>query len=227
MYLVKVRRLTKYLLIIVLVYALGMAAKENFTEASYTPVNNFQNPSLKSFLIHLKQSYGSPYASNAKELFDIFLQAKGFTSPEEEISFLEFDVLKMKVVDNKTLAVKINNGDVVQRRDKGKISFTPRRTCFVYIFRIEPTGIIFPLFPRRKFSAQTNPLTANLTYFVPPMKKWLPFGKDYGKGAIVIFASTKRNSSIEKLMEYFNNPNISDRIPQPDNVKPVKRHSHN
>ena len=166
MYLVKVRRITKFLLIIVLVHALGMAAKENFTEASNTPVNIFQNPSLKSFLLQLKQSFGSSYASNAKELFGILLQAKGFAAPEEEISFLEFDVLKMKVVDNKTLAVKITNGDFVHRRDKGKISFTPRRNCFVYIFRIEPTGTIFPLFPRRKFSAQTNPLTANLTYFV-------------------------------------------------------------
>ncbi|GJQ59565.1 MAG: hypothetical protein SCALA701_23660 [Candidatus Scalindua sp.] len=205
-------RFSTFLLVIVLIAVLGLA-NTGYSEKTFrTPTSKFRAPSLKPFIRKIDKNYGSAYATKVKELFDIFLYAEEANIPEEETSFLEFNVLKMKVVDNKTLAVKINTGDAIRVKDTVKISFTPRRECFLYLFRVKATGIIFPLFPRRKFTAQTNPLSPHLTYFVPPMKKWLPFGRDFGKGAIIVFASTQRNHDIEKLMEYFTNPDTLEKL---------------
>jgi hypothetical protein len=212
MYNARVHRFSTYLLVIVLIHVLGISGTGCLAEASGTGASHFRAPSLKPFIRKIDKNYGSTYAAKVKELFEIFLNAKGPRIAEGETSFLEFNVLKMKAVDNMTLAVKINTGDTIRARDNVKISFTPRRECFLYLFRVKATGIIFPLFPRRKFSAQTNPLTPNLTYFVPPMKKWLPFDRDFGKGAIIVFASTQRNHAIEKLMEYFTKPDTLEKL---------------
>lgn len=216
-----VHRFSSYLLVIVLMHALEMTGTGCFCEASSTRFSHFRTSSLKPFIRKIDKNYGSAYAAKVKELFGIFLNTKEHDVPEEETSFLEFNLLKMKVVDNKTLAVKINTGDAVRVRDNVKISFTPRRECFLYLFRVQATGTIVPLFPRRKFSAQTNPLTPNSTYFVPPMKKWLPFGRDYGKGAIIVFASPQRNHSIEKLVEYFTNPDTREKLSHQDNLSTI------
>ncbi len=85
--------------------------------------------------------------------------------------FLEFDVLKMRESVGTYQTAIIKDGNLISVRDNCKISFTPRERCSIYIFKIETTGKIFPLFPRKKFSQQTNSLSPNLTYFVPPMKK--------------------------------------------------------
>ncbi|MCP5004648.1 MAG: DUF4384 domain-containing protein, partial [Planctomycetes bacterium] len=209
MYSPQLRKLSTYLLGLVLIHAIGFTGDECFAKASNAPLGT---TSLKPFIRKIGKNYGSTYAQKVKELFGVFQNAKGPSIPGEETSFLEFNALKMKVVDNKAQAVKINMSDVVRVKENVKISFTPRRGCSLYLFRVKATGIIFPLFPRRKFSALTNPLTANLTYFVPPMKKWLSLGRDYGKGAIIVFASTHRNHSIEKLMEYFTSPSTLETL---------------
>jgi hypothetical protein len=195
--------------------------RESFAKTSSTKVNILNSTSFKSFTKQIYQNFGSSYTSHVEELFGILLGSKKVSLPEEGSSFLEFDVLKMKVVGDKMLAVKINNGDVVRAKDKCKISFTPRIDCFIYIFKIGTTGVISPLFPRKKFSRQTNPLMANLTYFVPPMKKWLSFEKNYGKEAIIIFASTKRNSDVERLMKYFGDSRTINQLYKQRNIKPV------
>ena len=95
------------------------------------------------------------------------------------------------------------------------------------LFKVETTGKIYPLFPRKEFSQQTNSLTPNLTYFVPPMKKWLPFNKGYGKEAIIFSAFVKGNHDIERLMKYFNT--FSAKSVSANNGKDqlLKRNSHN
>ncbi len=218
----RVYKLLKNILILILASILIIAGKESSAETSSTKVVNLRNTSLKSFTKQIYHNFGSSYTSRVEELFGILLGSKKVKFPEKESGFLEFDVLKMKIVGDKMLAVKINNGDVVHAKDKCKISFTPRIDCFVYIFKIGTTGVISPLFPRKKFSRQTNPLMANSTYFVPPMKKWLPFEEGYGKEAIVMSAFTKRNQDIERLMEYFNDFSTNDPLANKKNAKPLR-----
>ena len=84
------------------------------------------------------------------------------------------------------------------------------------------TGKIFPLFPKKEFSQQTNSLSPNLTYFVPPMKKWLPFDKGYGKEVIILSAFLKGNYDIERLMKYFNAFSTENLPANNEKAKPVK-----
>jgi hypothetical protein len=87
---------------------------------------------------------------------------------------------------------------------------------------IETTGKIFPLFPRKEFSLQTNPLTPNRAHFIPPMKKWLPFDKGYGKETIILSAFMKGNYDIEKLMKYFNTFSFKNLPANKEKARPVK-----
>lgn len=190
--------------------------------ASNQEVRSVRDSSFKSFIKQVKQNYGKQYASHVEELFEVLLREEKFDPSEAGPRFLEFDVLKMRETVGTYQTAIIKNGNMLSVRDNCKISFTPRERCYIYIFKIETTGKIFPLFPRKKFSQQTNSLTPNLTYFVPPMKKWLPFDKGYGKEAIILSAFTKGNYDIEKLMKYFNSFNTENSISNKEKAKPVK-----
>ncbi|MFQ5714476.1 MAG: DUF4384 domain-containing protein [Candidatus Scalinduaceae bacterium] len=197
------------------------AGVESSAETSNPEVRSIRDTSFKSFIKQVKQNYGIQYASRVEELFKILLKSEKATLSEKGPRFLEFDVLKMRETANKFQTARVKNGNTMSVKDKCKISFTPRERCFIYIFKIETTGAIFSIFPRDEFSRQTNSLTPNLTYFVPPMKKWLPFEEGYGKEAIVMSAFTKRNQDIERLMEYFNDFSTNDPLANKENAKPV------
>jgi hypothetical protein len=199
-----------------------VAGIESPLAASNQEVRSVRDSSFKSFIKQVKQNYGKQYASHVEELFEVLLREEKFDPSEAGPRFLEFDVLKMReIVDTYQTAI-IKDGNLISTRDNCKISFTPRERCSIYIFKIETTGKIFPLFPRKKFSQQTNSLTPNLTYFVPPMKKWLHFDKGYGKEAIILSAFTKGNYDIEKLMKYFNTFSFKNLPANKEKAKPVK-----
>jgi len=167
------------------------AGIEGSLAASNQEIKSVRDSSFKSFIKQVKQNYGKQYASHVEELFEVLLREEKFDPAEAGPHLLEFDVLKMReTVDTYQTAI-IKDGNMMSVRDSCKISFTPRERYFIYIFKIETTGKIFPLFPKKEFSQQTNSLTPNLTYFVPPMKKWLPLDKGYGKEAIILSAFTK------------------------------------
>ncbi len=181
-----------------------VAGIESPLAASNQEVRSVRDSSFKSFIKQVKQNYGKQYASHVEELFEVLLREEKFDPSKVGPRFLEFDVLKMREIVGTYQTAIIKDGNMVSVKDKCKISFTPRERCYIYIFKIETTGKVFPLFPKKEFSQQTNSLTPNLTYFVPPMKKWLPFDKGYGKEAIILSAFTKGSYDIEKLMKYFN-----------------------
>lgn len=209
-------KIFKFISISLLAFTLTITAKEMAVGASST-----KSTSLKPFIKQVYKNYGPSYTSHVEELFKV-LARKNVDISVKEQSFLEFNVIKMKVVENKATAVRINNGDAVYGRDKCKISFMPRRDCYVYIFKIGTTGIITPFFPKINFSKQTNPMIPHLTYFIPPMKKWLSFEKGHGKEAIIIYASIKKNTDIERLMAYFDGPKATGQLSKQKDAKPIR-----
>jgi len=190
--------------------------------ASTQNIKSVRDSSFKSFIRQVNQNYGKQYASHVDELFQILLKPENAVLSEERPRFLEFDVLKMRETVGTYQTAIIKNGNMLSVRDKYKISFTPRERCYLYLFKIETTGKIFPLFPRKEFSLQTNPLTPNRTHFIPPIKKWLPFNKGYGKEAIILSAFTKGNSDIERLMKHFITFSTKNLPANKEKVKPVK-----
>ena len=185
-------------------------------------VKSIKDASFKSFIKQVNHNYGKQYASHVQELFHVLLKSEKDIPSEKGPRFLEFDVIKMRETANEYQTAIVKNGNMISVRDKCKISFTPRERCYIYAFKVETTGKIFPLFPRKKFSQQTNSLTPNLTYFVPPMKKWLPFNKGYGKEAIVLSAFLEANYDVERLMKYFNTFSANYVSTNNEKTKPVK-----
>ena len=207
----------RILLFIFISISVIVAGIESSLAASTKETKSVRDSSFKSFIKQVKQNYGKQYASHVEELFKVLLREEKFDPAEAGPHFLEFDVLKMRETVGTYQTAIIKDGNLISTRDNCKVSFMPRERCSIYIFKIETTGKIFPLFPRKKFSQQTNSLSPNLTYFVPPMKKWLPFDKGYGKEAIILSAFTKGCYDIEKLMKYFNTFS-TENLP----TKPVK-----
>tara|TARA_B100000959_G_scaffold278944_1_gene338250 strand:+ start:321 stop:1142 length:822 start_codon:yes stop_codon:yes gene_type:complete len=210
------------LLFIIVSISIIVAEMESSLAASNQEIKSVRDSSFKSFIKQVKQNYGKQYASHVEELFEVLLREEKFDPADAGPRFLEFDVLKMKETVGTYQTAIIKDGNLISTRDNCKISFTPRERCSIYIFKIETTGKIFPLFPRKKFSQQTNSLSPNLTYFVPPMKKWLPFDKGYGKEAIILAAFTKGSYDIEKLMKYFNAFSTENLPANNEKAKPVK-----
>ena len=210
------------LLFIFVSISIIVAGIESPLAASNQEIRSVKDSSFKSFLKQVKQNYGKQYASHVEELFEVLLREEKFDPADVRPRFLEFDVLKMRETVGTYQTAIIKVGNLISTRDNCKISFTPRKRCSIYIFKIETTGKIFPLFPRKKFSQQTNSLSPNLTYFVPPMKKWLPFDKGYGKEAIILAAFTKGSYDIEKLMKYFYDFSSENLPANNEKAKPVK-----
>ncbi len=216
----------KYILLAILFFSIiastGIGESKSAAGQSNPTVKSIKDASFKSFIKQVTHNYGKQYASHVEELFHVLLKSEKTILSEKGPRFLEFDVIKMREMVNEYTTAIIKNGNMISVRDKCKISFTPRERCYIYAFKVETTGKIFPLFPRKKFSQQTNSLTPNLTYFVPPMKKWLPFDKGYGKGAIILSAFLKGNYNIEKLMKYFNTFSVDNVSPDNGKIKPVE-----
>ena len=215
-------KIIRNLLFIFISISVILAGIESPLSASTKETKSVRDSSFKSFIKQVKQNYGKQYASHVEELFKVLLREEKFDPAEAGPHFLEFDVLKMRETVGTYQTAIIKDGNLISTRDNCKISFTPRERCSIYVFKIETTGKIFPLFPKKEFSQQTNSLSPNLTYFVPPMKKWLPFDKGYGKEAIILSAFTKGSYDIEKQMKYFNAFN-SEKLPtDKEKAKPVK-----
>ncbi len=210
------------LLFVFISVSIIVAGIEGPLAASNQEIRSVRDSSFKSFIKQVNQNYGKQYASHVEELFHVLLREEKFDPSEAGPHFIEFDVLKMRETVGEYQTAIIKDGNMMSVRDNCKISFTPRERCNIYIFKIETTGKIFPLFPKKEFSQQTNSLSPNLTYFVPPMKKWLPFDKGYGKEAIILSAFTKGCYDIEKLMKYFNTFNTENLPANSEKAKPIK-----
>jgi len=215
-------KIIRNLLFIFISMSIIVAGIESPLSASTKETKSVRDSSFKSFIKQVEQNYGKQYASHVEELFEVLLREEKLDPADAGPHFLEFDVLKMRETVGTYQTAIIKDGNLVSTRDNCKVSFTPRERCSIYIFKIETTGKIFPLFPRKKFSQQTNSLSPNLTYFVPPMKKWLPFDKGYGKEAIILSAFTKGSYDIEKLMKYFNAFSTENLHANNNKAKPVK-----
>ncbi|MBC8548834.1 MAG: DUF4384 domain-containing protein [Candidatus Brocadiales bacterium] len=218
----QLRKNIRTLLFVIISTSIIVTGIEGSLAASNQEIKSVRDTSFKSFIKQVNQNYGKQYASHVEELFKILLREEKFHPSEAGPRFLEFDVLKMRETVGTYQTAIIRDGNLISARDNCKISFTPRERCSIYIFKIETTGKIFPLFPKKEFSQQTNSLSPNLTYFVPPMKKWLPFDKGYGKEAIILSAFMKGNYDIEKLMKYFNAFSTENLPANKEKAKPAK-----
>ena len=212
---------TRTFLFVFITISIIAAGKGSSLAVSTQETKSVRDSSFKSFIKQVNHNCSKQYASHVGELFKVLLRKEKHDSSVTGQRLLEFDVLKMRETAGTFQTATDKNGNMISVEDRCKISFTPREKCSIYIFKIETTGRIFPVFPRKEFSLQTNPLPPNRTHFVPPVKKWLHFEKDYGKEAIILSAFTKGNHEIEKQMKYFNAFNTENLPAEREPVKDI------
>ena len=79
--------------------------------------------------------------------------------------------------------------EVLRPRDNYRVTFTPDRDSYVYIFQFDENGKIDRIFPNGDFSPAANPVKASRPNMVPPEGRWLWLDDTVGKQEIVVVAS--------------------------------------
>jgi outer membrane protein OmpA-like peptidoglycan-associated protein len=84
--------------------------------------------------------------------------------------------------------VLTSNG-VLTSTDHYRITFTPDRNSYVYVYRIDSSGQATAAFPNPDYSAATNPTKGRRAYTVPAAGDWFEMDQRPGREEIVVLAS--------------------------------------
>jgi outer membrane protein OmpA-like peptidoglycan-associated protein len=80
-------------------------------------------------------------------------------------------------------------GSVLTPDDNYRVTFTPNRDSYVYVFQLDTKGKVEPIFPNSRLSETANPVKSKSTQVVPPEGQWLSLDRDPGEEQIVVLAS--------------------------------------
>lgn len=80
--------------------------------------------------------------------------------------------------------------ETLTSRDNYSISFVADRSCFVYLFQLDPYDTLTQLFPNPAFSKESNPVRPGQLYRVPEeITDWLFLDESTGEEALILLAS--------------------------------------
>jgi outer membrane protein OmpA-like peptidoglycan-associated protein len=80
-------------------------------------------------------------------------------------------------------------GSVLTTNDSYRVTFTPNRQSFVYVYQISSDGRAEAVFPNPQYSPMTNPVTGRKRHVVPEGGKWLNVDTMPGDEEIIVLAS--------------------------------------
>lgn len=83
-------------------------------------------------------------------------------------------------------------GGALASNEEYRISFTPGQNGYVYLYQIDSTGKVQPIFPNPDLSPLDNPVQAQRSYSVPPDGQWLKLDANRGEEQIVAIASKNK-----------------------------------
>lgn len=96
---------------------------------------------------------------------------------------------------------QLKDGGTLRSGDLFKIIFTPKQTCYIYIFQVDSAGQIFSLFPMEEFGGvrlhNVNPVQAGKTYYLPAENKSFQLDDVTGLEQIYFLASRKPDTQLE------------------------------
>lgn len=96
---------------------------------------------------------------------------------------------------------QLQDDGTLRSGDLFKIIFTPKQTCYIYIFQIDSAGQIFSLFPMEEFGGvrlhNVNPVQAGKTYYLPAENKSFQLDDVTGLEQIYFLASRKPDAQLE------------------------------
>jgi len=179
-------------------------------------------PSLAKVEKEIAGNYGRRYARNAVAFLMVLDDPRATEKvPLAERLSIQFDMLYLLASERLRVAHSVSDflskagrqtGAVGKGRapflhsgvDQYKVMLRLSQPWYVYLFQMDSTGKIDPLFPHKTYAPGLfNPVTADRTYQVPYSPNWLALDTNVGFEKIYLFASKVRQPELERLYGYF------------------------
>ena len=178
-----------------------------------------KTPTVISLEEEIAANYGKGYASKAVQFLRVLDDKKDVVkvSPSKRLR-LQFDVLYAFAHEQHRPAYSLRSfldksgvqsgsdsaPELKTEVDWYKIAFQANQPWHIYLFQMDATGKIDPLFPNEDIvPGETNPVRANADYQVPPGRGWATLDTNVGFEKIYLFASKNDKPEIEALYPYF------------------------
>jgi outer membrane protein OmpA-like peptidoglycan-associated protein len=84
---------------------------------------------------------------------------------------------------------KVAPGAVLRTSDNYRVSFTPTRDGYVYVYQIDSSGDATSVYPNSKYSHVSNPVKGKQRYTVPDGEAWLALDNQLGSKEIVVLGT--------------------------------------
>lgn len=94
---------------------------------------------------------------------------------------------------------RVAPGTVLTAQDNYRVSFTPARDGYVYVYQVDAAGNASSVYPNPAYSAGHNPVKAKQRYTVPEGQEWLDLDEQVGDREIVVLG-TRRELSDPKTV---------------------------
>jgi len=176
-------------------------------------------PSVASLEDEIAANYGKEYAAKAIQFLRVLDEKKDVEKvrPSERLR-LEFDVLYSFAHEQHRTAYSlrrfldrsgVQSGDqsapeLKTEVDRYKIAFRTSQPWHVYLFQMDSTGKIDPLFPNEGIvPAEKNPVRASSDYQAPPGRSWATLDSNIGFEKIYLLVSKNSKPALEALYPYF------------------------
>ena len=172
-------------------------------------------PDLEKLKREVAQNYGDEYARKVIAFLHVLDDPKDMKKSTDAPLRVVFDVayaLKSEDYARARLlrdflnpaGVQATAPSLASRDDWYKVAVTVSRSCYVYVFQMDTTGKIDPLFPNEDFlSGVTNPLRGDTYYEIPAAPDWAFLDDNVGIEKIYLMACKKQKHALEALYPYF------------------------
>lgn len=203
--------------LVLAVSVLGHAGEGYKCCNSFTP--NGTVPDLGKMRAEVAKNYGDEYAGKVVEFLKVLDDPKDeIDVPVSQRLSVQFDVLyrlqsegfeKVRSVSDFMHSGEIRMGKSAPSLRSGvdfyKVCFSLTQPWHVYVFQLDSTGKIDPIFPNQGLlPGADNPVERNLRYEVPGSPRWAYLDKNVGFEKIYVFVTQRSKPAlVEQLYPYF------------------------
>ena len=89
---------------------------------------------------------------------------------------------------------RVSPGTVLRTKDNYRVSFTPARDGYVYVYQVDASGNASSVYPNPSHSSASNPVKAKRRYTVPEGQEWLLLNEQVGNEEIVVLGTERELS---------------------------------
>ena len=202
--------------LVLAVSVLGHAGEGYKCCSSITP--NGTVPDLGKMRAEVAKNYGDEYAGKVVEFLKVLDNPKDEVDvPVSQRLSVQFDVLyrlqsegfeKVRSVSDFMHSDEIRMGKSAPSLRSGvdfyKVCFSLTQPRHVYVFQLDATGKIDPIFPNQGLlPGGSNPVKRNFRYEVPGSPKWAYLDKNVGFEKIYVFVTQRPKPALGALYPYF------------------------